>query len=564
MNNLVIEVIHIQILCLIIGVLPIVISWRYDRIEALILFSSATGVSVAAYYWLPERLHVLSSDFSVVNNLMTELSDLYPQLLGSRELISALLSAGMGVLISWSLLMFFMMQRSKNKPIRGTVLLSNADMIRKIKPPKNKLPIKIGRIPLPYNMEARTIIVSGEPGVGKTQMIMSLISAARKRGDRGFCVDVGGDLMSMFWREGDIILDPSDERSVKSSPFADIEDEHDCDSVAGSYVSEGNNKSGEWNLYTKNLAADMLRTLWLKGKRKNKDIYYYVAKASTAEFKELVAGTPSERIFDDGNEKMLASILTILSIHFSVIQFLDQEAGEDSFSLRNWVKSASDKSWVWIGSNGRTEKSLKPYRRASIDMFVREVLSLKPDHSRNIWAILDEFPSHGELKVTLDAAARGRKHGLGMVLGIQSISQINSIYGHDDAQSILACAAHSLILRTPDPDTNEYLSKSIGDVERRREQINLDGNKNVTSRQQVIEIRRAVLASEISNLPTLKGYLKISGIGWTLVSIPVISKKLNQKIEPYVPCKAYLGLEKQHLSNLSSLEVKLINQLDEV
>ena len=564
MINLAIEVIHIQIFCLIIGVVPIAISWRNDRFEALILFALAIGMSTAAYYWLPERLQHLASSFFVVNNLVIKLSNLYPQLMGSWESISALISAGLGVLTSLMVFIVFSLERSKNKPIRGAEILSNQEIKRRIKLPKGKLPFMIGGIPIPYDKETRPLGVSGEPGVGKTQMLMSLVNVAIKRNQKGLCVDAGGDLLSKFYREEHIILAPDDDRSVSWSIFSDIYDDHDCGAMAGGLIPLGIGSALEWTQNERIILSDIIRELWKNKKRKNKYLQHYIFIASKDELKDLIKGTPSERFFEDGSEKMLSNILSLISAHLSSLKYLDPEADENSFSIKNWVNNDTSTNWLLLPYRDSSEESLMPLRRLWVDIFIRAVMDLSPDSKRRILGVVDEAASNGKMDSLKNGVSRGRKYGLTICLGYQNLSQLYDIYGNDAARSIVSSLGHSLVLRTPDPDTADYISRAIGDAEIKREQINLDGRKNVTSRQQITELRRVVLPSEITGLPDFKGYLKIAGVGWTRVSIPYMADSLKQTTQAYVPSARKISMDERDVHKFNESVSTEKNQLDEI
>ena len=75
---------------------------------------------------------------------------------------------------------------------------------------------------------------------------------------------------------------------------------------------------------------------------------------------------------------------------------------------------------------------------------------------------LDEFGVTGSLpsfEVTI-ALARGR--GLGFWLGVQSLSQLESVYGRAAAQTILTNCSTKIALSGLDVETAEYFSRSLG------------------------------------------------------------------------------------------------------
>lgn len=564
MSDFIIDVVHVEMIFLIIGLVPVAMSWSHDRLEAVMLVVLVVAEIVVSYYWLIDHLPLLSSSIPAVHMIVAKLNNFSPLLFASWESISVIFSTGAGALSSWGLLLIFAIQKGGNKHIRGALLLSKSEIKRKIKLPKGKVPINIGGIPIPFDKETRPVGLSGEPGVGKTQMLMLVIEVARKRGERGFCVDAGGDLLNKFWKEDDVILAFDDSRSVDWSPFSEINDVYDCTSIASAFISLGTGSSAEWNKSARKLTADILRSLWISNKRKNGDFQHYIFYAKKEELFELLKGTPSERLFDEGSEKMLSNILSIVSTKLAPFEFIDSNCGECSFSIKKWVKNEAGNNWLWLTFRDNSAESLMPFRRAWIDIFIRSVMELIPDFNRRIWGMFDEVASSGQLDSLKIGVSRGRKYGLAIYIGYQNLAQLYDIYGNDAAKSIISSLGHSLVLRTPDPDTADFISRSIGDAEIERIQINLDGKKNISSRQKIIETRRVVLPSEIMGLPDLEGYLKIAGIGWTSVSIPFVSNRLRQKTKSHIPVLHKEKTEEPDMQETDELDNLVANQLDEI
>ena len=131
-----------------------------------------------------------------------------------------------------------------------------------------------------------------------------------------------------------------------------------------------------------------------------------------------------------------------------------------------------------------------------------------------------------------DALARLRKFGCRCVLGVQSLSQVTSTYG-GEAQTIIENCGNTLILRcsaSENGGTSQFASRLIGEREVLRRQISRakDRESAFSSRgarrsrsftdHHVTET--AVLASELEQLPDLRGYLKTaSSATWWKVNL---------------------------------------------
>jgi hypothetical protein len=109
---------------------------------------------------------------------------------------------------------------------------------------------------------------------------------------------------------------------------------------------------------------------------------------------------------------------------------------------------------------------------------------------------------------------RGRKYQIKTLLGFQAQSQLQEIYGKEGAETLLANPSTRVFFRTDDPGTADWVSRSLGDQEIAREKINFTnqgGLHHRRSRTYTIEVKteRAVIASQISGLRNLHGYIRI-------------------------------------------------------
>lgn len=102
------------------------------------------------------------------------------------------------------------------------------------------------------------------------------------------------------------------------------------------------------------------------------------------------------------------------------------------FSLRDWLDDPKGGN-LFLTWNQAQATALKPLISAWVD-----VLAAASD-DRNVWLILDELASLEKLPSLEAALTRGRKAGLRVVVGLQSTSQLDAIYGHDEAHTLRSC-----------------------------------------------------------------------------------------------------------------------------
>lgn len=84
--------------------------------------------------------------------------------------------------------------------------------------------------------------------------------------------------------------------------------------------------------------------------------------------------------------------------------------------------------------------------------------------SRNIQTLLlmDEFARFGKLEIITAAMATLRSKCVNICLIIQSIAQLDKIYGERDRRIICDNAQYKVVLNANDPDTQQYFANLIG------------------------------------------------------------------------------------------------------
>jgi hypothetical protein len=117
--------------------------------------------------------------------------------------------------------------------------------------------LRIGGVIYPRKFEPQHLLLSGSPGSGKSQTLHGTLDTLRARQDKVLITDIGGEALSRFALEGDLLLNPLDARSVAWSPFAELEGPADADRLAKSMVPDRDAGSGEheWFVYSQALIA---------------------------------------------------------------------------------------------------------------------------------------------------------------------------------------------------------------------------------------------------------------------------------------------------------------------
>src|SRR3546814_14313780 len=84
---------------------------------------------------------------------------------------------------------------------------------------------------------------------------------------------------------------------------------------------------------------------------------------------------------------------------------------DDGLSIRDWVATEGDDSWLFVTVKADQLPSLRPLITVWLDIAISAIMSLKPDQQRRLYCVIDELPSLQKLPSLSDFLARPRKYG---------------------------------------------------------------------------------------------------------------------------------------------------------
>lgn len=422
--------------------------------------------------------------------------------------------------------------KQDEKRIRGTMVSDSKPVAKALS--KVDFHAKIGGVPYPLVAEVQGITLAGAPGTGKTSAIIQLMQSARARQHRAIVLDPNGEFLERFWRDGDVILNPFDARSESWSPFAEAWSSWDVERISKQLIPDGHGNEQEWISYTQTFFNSVMARLAETGRQSNKDLVHWLSIAGKDELKELLKGEPAAQMLEEGAHGIFGSVRSILTRYAQALQKPDPAADADSFSIRKWVREGD--GWLFLPYQADQLDALKDLLSCWLSLAGNQILGMPPDRDRRIWLFADEFPRIGRIQGITEILTNGRKHGLAPVLGLQTVAQLRDLYGKEQASVILACLSSMLILRAPDAETADTMSRTIGeqDVERKTvSENNKDRRKSTSVSRATV---RAVLPSQIASLQNNHGYLRLPGnISIAKVQIPHPPAITGVRPAPFVP-----------------------------
>ena len=396
--------------------------------------------------------------------------------------------------------------------------------------------LTLGGRPWPSSLETLHLLLAGTTGSGKSTAIEELLEGIVARGDRCLICDPNANYLSKFARNGDRVLNPMDARSERWTVFNELRADFDADRLACSLIPAGHGESAPWHHYGQVLLAEVMRALVRSGDTTSERLLFWATCAPARELAALLAGTRAAGLFDEGADKALASTRFVLTAHLAPHRYLLPGA----FSLREWM--AKDSGNLFLTWRADMQTSLAPLVASWVDVVMNAVLTLPPDANRRFWLVLDELPALGKLNSLEAGLTLGRKHGLGIIAGVQSTAQLDRLYGRESATVLRSCFRNLVVLAIAkgDPTTADEMSRALGEREvLRHEHGRTNGASGLGQSQSVrLAQERLVLPSEISSLPNLNGYLALAGDA-PVARLRLTPRQRDEVIEPFVedlPC----------------------------
>jgi len=413
--------------------------------------------------------------------------------------------------------------------LRGTRMRGTANRLRSRLITSLSDRVALAGVPLTREDETMHIAAIGATGSGKSTALRALIADALRRGDRQVVADPDGSALSCFHQPGDTILNPYDGRCARWDLLSEIEQPGDFAMVAQSLLPHlGNGDHDQWISYAQQFLANAMESWMANAMGNSADFVTALTQANRAQLKALCDGTPAARYFEEGGERMLASILGTITPAVASLRRFGIQSGP-SFSIRRWVREGEGSLWMPYAANQIA--ALRGLISCWMNLAIMETLSLAPSSKRRIWFHIDELDALGRIEGLKDAQARLRKFGGRVAIGFQSFAQIKQIYG-EGAHTIIENCGNLLLLRcglSEGGGTAELASDLIGNREVERDDISRSWTRGrFTSRSMSMQSKRTVedvtLASEMMQLPNREGFVKrATSPNWWRVRFPYVT-----------------------------------------
>jgi type IV secretory pathway TraG/TraD family ATPase VirD4 len=428
---------------------------------------------------------------------------------------------------------------TETRHVRGITLVSARKLARKL---GSRAGIRLASVRIPRPLECQHFLIAGSTGSGKSVAIRSLLRQIRERGETAVVVDPECEFVSEFYQpgRGDFILNPLDARCPRWSPWHELRDEShdaDCEALAASLLPDPPDAyhEGGASFLFRQSSRTLLTSIFRIAEPKEAASIPRLLTLPRAELRRALAGTPAEALIDPGAHEQGAGIVATAANATKAFHYLPVQASR-TWSALDW--SAQRNGWLFLTSSEESKDAALQLQSLWLDCIIHRLMSgeLGPRRLEQVWIVADELAVLRRQAKLEDLIVRGRKRGLAVVLGFQAITQLRTIYGANQAATLVASPNTKLILRTGEPETAQWCSAQIGEREVERGHLSANASHGERYSFGIREQRTtepAVMPAEMQLLQPLSGYLCITGHHRSFVRLDYLAPQVRQ--EGFIP-----------------------------
>jgi len=384
---------------------------------------------------------------------------------------------------------------------------------------KEELEFRKNSLPIPFQTENKHFFILGAPGSGKTLLLNEVLEQLENRFEKVLIHDFKGDFIDKFYNPiDDLIFNPIANNSIKWSIFNDIENEFDIDFIAFSIIPQPSLREDPfWKNAARDVLIAILKYCYRNDLTENKNIFE-ILKKSNEEIAKLLKDNGFEYVTDyisGKDSKQAQSVMATLKQHTKFFEILK----DGDFSIKNYLKN-DEKCFIFLQNTASIKDTISPALSLFVDIFAKNVLSLKDDLNRRIFFILDEFGMLNRLNSIVDLLTNGRSKGASVWLAVQDVGQISNLYGDNLRQTIMNACNNYFCFKVNDYQTAELLSKKFGEskIKNIDEMINHKAIDNLDMQQAGLnrrineKIEKLVLPSEIQSLNEREFFVSLAAL----------------------------------------------------
>jgi len=464
------------------------------------------------FYWQPGKIFEVS-DYQLEHNVKYSVSALYMQSVVIKKLFWSFLiwiTSFVGLSSFW---IFRGSQKHQRKILSGTTLLNHKAIIKLIKKKKEASHLCLAGLPLLKDKETEHFLISGTTGSGKTNCFIELLQQIRECGDRAVIVDSTSELFQRFFQEKkDLLLNPLDVRSQNWNLWAECQEKYHFNEFAECLIPASSHHDVFWTNAARDIFVETAKLLHERGSTSYEELINHSIKKPIKDIAEFYARSSVASMMNIAAEKTSQSIRSTLATAIRCFESLE-EGGE--FSIRKWMLENHENQWLFLSCQPDQRALLRPLFSGWLAIAVRSLLARGSTPKGKTWFIIDELPTLNHLPELPKALAEVRKYGGCFVIGLQSVSQLEDIYGRATTQTMSGLTGTKIIFRASETIAAKRMSELLGEQEVMEavESISFGAHQVRDGVSLSDQKRRQVTIpyTDILQLNNLEAYLKLPG-----------------------------------------------------
>jgi hypothetical protein len=404
-------------------------------------------------------------------------------------------------------------ERRHGRRLKGPELVSPARFTRRVRGDglafiqQPRLFRRTRVVQIPRALESSHVLVIGDSGTGKSALIRQLLTQIEARGDTAIVYDPALEYTPQFYavERGDVLLNPLDARSPYWTPSDEWRHEAEALTLATSLFPDRHHENAFFTEAPRRIFAHLL-TL----RPTPEQLAWWLCHDD--EIDRCLAGTAYATMIDRQAPAQRSGVLASLNMVADTLKLLPSERdASHRWSAAAWA-AAWPHGWLFLTSTPETRPRLIPLTSLWLDLLVLRLMNQGQPRPHPTWFILDELASLQRLPQLHTAITENRKSNNPVVLSFQGRSQLETRYGHD-AEAMLSQPATKIFLRTSEPHAAKWIADTIGEIETERLR---ESRSSSRGGQQSYGLERQVeplvMASEITGLASLRGFLKLGNL----------------------------------------------------
>ena len=364
------------------------------------------------------------------------------------------------------------LKSEKKKQGSGTVLTAS-EVKRKLKSLKIASDFTIGDMPLVKDMETRHFLITGSTGSGKTNWMHNILPQIEKKAQPTVVVDQTGEMIAKYYNKerGDIIFNPFDERSHIWDFWTDCSSLMDIENFANILIGFNSRKNHRgardfWEEGAQSIFVAFASRIKDKKNYPVEKLYNTLCSLENDQLKAILKGTPASKHFSKDNEKVVASIMSVLVSNIKPLRFV---SGEDAdrrgeFSLKSYFEGVKNGSgaWLFLSTKPKNRSLTLPLIACLVELALAELMDIGINEDRKVWFVLDELAALGVLPGLSPLMTEGRKYGACVIAGLQSLNQLYKHYGQHAGSEIFGQFGTLCFFRNQEESIVRMISNMCG------------------------------------------------------------------------------------------------------